>query len=194
MAPPSTQAQCWVPLPHAHRPDTSTPSTPSIRVGPALPVRGEHTTGDRRRVAVDLRGALGGQERRHRRRRRGDHRTPSRCAVGVSHLADRLDHRHRVDLRSAVHGGETHPHEIGIDQRLHRRWRQAPRLFGFVGVGFDDLRKIGSSFDDGGRHLVDCRRRGRPRRMCRGWWTGPETPGADHVPERVRHGCATVGT
>ena len=171
-APPSTQAQCWVPLPHAHRPDTSTPSTPSICGGAALPVRREHTTRDRRRVAVDLRGTLLGQEGCHRGGGRSDHRAPARRPVGVRHGGDRLDHRHRVDLWSAVRSREAHPHEVGIDQCLHGRRGQTPRLLGLVGMGFDDLCEVGGSFDDSGRHLDDCRRRARRGRTAHRRWNG----------------------
>ena len=161
IAPPSTQAQCWVPLPHAHRPDTSTPSTPSIWMALPCPFGANTPPVTVDAVAVDLGGPLRRQEGGHRRRRRGDHRTPSGRPVGMGHRGDRLDHGHRVDLGSAVRGREAHPHEIGIDQRLHRGRRQTPRLLCLVGMGLDDLCEVGGSFDDSGRHLADCRRRAR---------------------------------
>ena len=127
---------------------------PVARRGHTLAVRGEHATGDRRRVTVDLPCRVGREERRHRRRRRSDHRAPARRAVGVGDRGDRLHHRRRIHLGPAVGLRNTHPHQAGVGERLDGRQRETADVFTVVRVRLDQLCEIACGFDDRCGHHV----------------------------------------
>ena len=91
----------------------------------AAAVRGEHAAGDDG-GSPKISLAVGRQEQRLRRRRRGDHRAPARRAVGAATVSIAASIVSGVGLRGRRSGRQRHPHQAGVDERRDRRRRQPP--------------------------------------------------------------------